>query len=61
MTNQQIQNAIGLCAGEPVSKIMRLFDMGMWRSDAVQAMSDYFGCANDKHAVALCLSVGHKI
>ena len=60
MTTQQIENAIDLCKGEPVSKIMQLFSMGMWRSDAVKDMADYFGCNPDRDSVAMNLSIGRK-
>ena len=59
MTTQQIKNAIDLCKGEPVSKIMQLFSYGMWRGDAVADMAEYFGCQNDKSEVAFHLSIGH--
>ena len=60
MTTQQIENAIDLCKGEPVSKILQLFSMGMWRSDAVADMAKYFGCSPDRDSVALNLSIGRK-
>ena len=58
MSDQQIRNAIGLCKGQPMSKIMQLFSMGMWRSPQIEAMSKYFHCANTKEAVAERLQIG---
>lgn len=58
MSDQQIKNAIGLCKGQPVSKIMQLFSMGMWRAPQIEAMSKYFKCANTKEAVAERLRIG---
>ena len=58
MTTQQIQNAIGLCKGEPVSKIMQLFALGMWRQPEVDAMAKHFNCPNTKQAVAERLHLG---
>ncbi|MBR6347459.1 MAG: hypothetical protein IKR80_00740 [Spirochaetales bacterium] len=60
MTTQQIENAIDLCKGEPVPKIMQLFSMGMWRADAIKDMAEYFGCSPDRESVALNLSIGIK-
>ena len=58
MTDQQIKNAIGLCKGQPISKIMQLFSFGMWRAAQIEAMSKYFGCPNTKDAVAQHLQAG---
>lgn len=58
MTEQQIKNAISLCKGEPLGKIMQLFNLGMWRAPQIKTMSEYFMCANTKEAVAGCLQRG---
>lgn len=58
MTEQQIKNAIGLCKGEPISKIMQLFALGMWRAPQVEAMSKYFRCTATEEAVAQHLHCG---
>lgn len=59
MNETQIQNAINLCHGEPVSKIMRLFSLGMWRESQLKALAEHFGCNADRQEVALHLSIGH--
>lgn len=58
MTEQQIKNAINLCKGEPLGKIMQLFNLGMWRAAQTKDMSDYFKCENTKEAVAFHLQRG---
>lgn len=59
MTPQQLQNNLLLCKGEPVSKIMRLFSLGMYRESHIKEFAEYFGCNADKYEVAVHLSMGH--
>lgn len=58
MTTQQIHNAIALCKGNPTSKIMQLFSLGMWRQPEIEDMAKYFACPSTKEAVAEHLRLG---
>jgi len=55
MNAEQIINALELCKGKPVEKVLQLIDL-MWGEDAVADMAKHFGCPNDKQAVAECLA-----
>ena len=55
MNAEQILNALALCRGKSVEKVIQLIDL-MWGEDAVADMAKHFGCPNDKQAVATCLA-----
>ena len=57
MNAEQIKNALELCKGKPVEKVIQLIDL-MWGEDAVADMAEHFSCPNDKQAVAEWLSNG---
>ena len=58
MNEKQIQNALNLCYGEPVDKIMRLFKLGMWHESQMKALANHFGCNATREDVAFHLSIG---
>ena len=58
MTTEQIQNAIGLCKNQPISSIMRIFSMGLYREPEIQQLAEYFDCNPDKESVAFHLMLG---
>ena len=58
MTTQQIQNAISICKGAPLSTIIRAFDMGAWNRAALEDMARYFNCQAEKTTVAFHLQMG---
>lgn len=57
MTTEQIENLIKLCKGQYVSDILKLCGWA-WSEQDIKDMAEYFGCANNKVAVAMRLSMG---
>ena len=58
MTDQQIKNAITLCKGQPLSKILQLCKVA-YRKPQIESMAKYFNCPADETQVAFHLMEGN--